>query len=201
MSAAISTITTPREHGLIFTGPSINAIYDCTKVNTSRVVHPQPSSGVRRSVFVPSGLEDGHGREIKERFRPGDRIWVKETVIVRQVVGYVAKGCYVSEEWERQISAMFMPRWACRLVLEITDVTLKRLQDLTEIELVNEGVISDHGFYRHYQIGPVRTTRTEAFSHGWDKINGKRKGEAYAWDADPWIWSIKFKRFDQMVEP
>lgn len=42
-------------------------------------MNPQPSSGVRLSPFVTSGLEDGHGYEVKLRYgKPGDRLWVRE---------------------------------------------------------------------------------------------------------------------------
>lgn len=38
----------------------------------------EPSSGIRKSPFVKSGLEDGHGRELKSPFRPGEICYVRE---------------------------------------------------------------------------------------------------------------------------
>jgi hypothetical protein len=39
----------------------------------------QPHAGIRKSPFVKSGLEDGHGRELKAPYSPGEVCWVRET--------------------------------------------------------------------------------------------------------------------------
>ncbi len=72
-----------KETPLIFSADSIRAILSGLKTQTRRVMNPQPAHGLRQSPFVPSGVEDGHGREMKLRFAPGDLIWVKETFATR----------------------------------------------------------------------------------------------------------------------
>lgn len=68
-----------RELPITFTDGMIAAERDGRKSQTRRLLNPQPSAGVRQSPFVKSGFEDGHGREIKLPWLPGDRLWVKET--------------------------------------------------------------------------------------------------------------------------
>ena len=64
---------------ILFSAAMVRAILDGRKTMTRRVLNPQPSAGVRRSPFVQSGVEDGHGREVRLRYYPGDLLWVKET--------------------------------------------------------------------------------------------------------------------------
>lgn len=69
-----------------------------------------------------------------------------------------------------------MPRWASRLVLEITAVRVERLQVISEEDARAEGV-SDEAIAEH---GSAR----EAFRVLWDSINGKRA----PWASNPWVW-------------
>lgn len=68
------------ERPILFSGSMVRAILSGQKTQTRRIVKPQPSAGVRDSVFVRSGLEDGHGRELRCPYgQPRDRLWVRET--------------------------------------------------------------------------------------------------------------------------
>jgi hypothetical protein len=69
-----------KERPILFNTEMVKAILDSRKTETRRIVKPQPNGGVRKSPFVQSGLEDGHGYEIRCPFgQPGDRLWVRET--------------------------------------------------------------------------------------------------------------------------
>lgn len=81
--------------------------------------------------------------------------------------------------------SIHMPRWACRLVLEITDVRLERVQDITEEDAAAEGTItekmaSDDGFA--WRFGDRRQ-----FQDIWEKVYPN------SWENNEWVWVIKFK--------
>lgn len=86
--------------------------------------------------------------------------------------------------------SIFMPRWASRITLEITDVRVERLQDISEEDAKAEGVVP---FVRDeegdcWTDGKYRT----AFNYLWESINGKRA----PWSSNPWVWVISFRRVE-----
>lgn len=147
--------------------------------------------------------------------RQGDRLWVRETteadedcsdvvVLSRYVADgapVVYSGCSDPEyngtvaHWDysrRSRPSIHMQRWACRILLEITDVRVERLKDISEQQALAEGIYSDpavNGMYTydgdHYTSksdGPDR-----AFAELWNTTGGD-------WDANPWVWVVEFKR-------
>ena len=84
-----------------------------------------------------------------------------------------APGC-----WKPSI---YMPRWASRITLEIADVRVERLQDISEEDARAEGV--DAG--QNMREGSCR----DLYSVLWDSINGDG-----AWASNPWVWALTFKR-------
>lgn len=63
-----------------------------------------------------------------------------------------------------------MPRWACRITLEITGIRVERLQAISDDDACAEGV------------------DTAVYSRIWEEINGKG-----SWDLNSWVWVIEFK--------
>lgn len=85
--------------------------------------------------------------------------------------------------------SIFMPKWACRLWLELTaDPEPQRLHDIEEVEV--EG-------FKGWDHIPVdgctegRLLRKE-FAEYWDSING-----AGSWTKNPWVWKLEFKRIER----
>lgn len=87
--------------------------------------------------------------------------------------------------------ARFMPRWASRTTLEITDVRVERLQDISEADALAEGIVQlpDGGFGldggEHYHAADPR----QAYFSLWESLNGSGSVEA-----NPWLWVVHFKR-------
>lgn len=78
-----------------------------------------------------------------------------------------------------------MPRWACRILLEVTAVRVERLQDISEEQAIAEGIdVHQQGFF-----GNGCVTAKAAFRELWWSINGE--GD---WEANPWVWVVEFKR-------
>lgn len=152
--------------------------------------------------------------------KPGDRLWVRETwycdhsEVMRGpylkpddldvsearddgTLVYAADGLtpYEADQpvWKPSIH---MPRWASRILLEITAVRVERLQDISEEQARAEGVRlmrDDSGTWVSRE-GPGKLvtpwpTAKEAFSDLWNAINGTD-----AWDANPWLWVVEFKQ-------
>jgi hypothetical protein len=127
------------------------------------------------------------------------------------------EGCEVDENerysWCRGESpcrwrpSIHMPKAAARIWLEIADIRVERVQNITEDQAIKEGIIEeefypDDGYplsvgYTH-EFEKVRNNRHRClynkaripFSHLWDDVYN-------TWDANPWVWVIEFKRIEK----
>ena len=104
--------------------------------------------------------------------------------------------------------SIFMPRWASRILLEVTDVKVERLQEITEEDAIKEGMPDEYPISSAYcprcaGLGSrsFKTTETgcpncdtakKRFKNLWDSINGRKPGKT--WDDNPWVWVIEFRR-------
>lgn len=90
----------------------------------------------------------------------------------------------------RNISPIHMPRWASRIDLEITEVRVQRVQEITEADAEDEGVDPWHDL-----AGTGATVAERCFGYRvafeklWDAIHGPG-----AWERNEWVWVISFKR-------
>lgn len=93
--------------------------------------------------------------------------------------------------------SIHMPRVASRILLEITDVRVERLQDISEQQALAEGVrpYTDHAELGDwYHVEGVETYSADpckSFELLWTAIN-----DAASWDANPWVWVVEFKRIE-----
>lgn len=97
--------------------------------------------------------------------------------------------------------AMFMPRWASRITLEVTGVRVERLQEISEADAVAEGIesrqVSDADtrwlrYDRDESEGKAYSTTGDArasYRSLWESINGPG-----SWAANPWVWVVEFTR-------
>ncbi len=81
---------------------------------------------------------------------------------------------------------MYMPRWASRIVLDVTEVRVQRLQDISEADAWCEGVDASEALSMGCSDGAVAV-----YSALWEKNNG-----ADSWDANPWVWAVEFRRIE-----
>ncbi|SAT64457.1 morphogenetic protein [Klebsiella pneumoniae] len=94
--------------------------------------------------------------------------------------------------------SIHMPKAASRILLEITDVRVERLNAISEEDAEAEGIdmealydsqdcydcIADHNM-------TGRPTVTGAFKYLWESIYGEE-----GWKSNPWVWVISFKRVE-----
>jgi len=91
------------------------------------------------------------------------------------------------DEPHGKLNKMFMPRWASRITLEITDVRVERLAEISIDDSKAEGVMP---LYAHEcaDAGHPHDSR-RLFQQLWDSING-----AGSFAKSPWVWAISFRR-------
>ena len=88
-------------------------------------------------------------------------------------------------------SATDMPRWASRLLLEITDIRIERLKDVSEDDAIAQGVKRQGKSWVNYKFLTDSHCAIDArtsFATFWQSNNGDN-----SWDLNPWVWVIEFK--------
>jgi hypothetical protein len=105
--------------------------------------------------------------------------------------------------------AIHMPRWASRIALEVTKVRVERLHAITEDDACAEGarrfddIPDPHPYGKGARWSMESPTTTDqclgtarfAFANLWNKLHGED-----AWDANPWVWVVSFRRVVQGAE-
>ncbi|WP_046111783.1 hypothetical protein [Aquincola tertiaricarbonis] len=213
-----------KERGILFSAPMVRALLAGTKTQTRRLVKPPPTHFVGGPGVIDShgkpvprapAVDDGvSSREIVCPYGvPGDRLWVRETwahhvqaqAAARDEDGpfvYAADGPSALEHrlQTKWTPGIYMFRWASRITLEITDVRVERLQDISEADAWAEGCVrgalDDNGDpfpaeEPHSSGVGMRgwDTARDWYADLWEEING-----AGSWDTNPWVWVLSVGR-------
>lgn len=202
-----------KERPILFNAAMVRALMDGRKTQTRRIAKVEtcdtrPLGGA--SVFItPSGFYVPRTPQDHVSYCPygqsGDKLWVREAWrttgddgrcndmpprdLQPHQVWYEADGvAAISEFVGKYRPPMFMPRWASRIMLEITSVLVERVQDISEDDAKAEGaapsIVGTDLEHLKYRAG---------FQSLWDSINAKR---GFGWETNPWLWVIKFKRVE-----
>ncbi len=208
---------------MIFNGEMVRAILDGRKTQTRRVIKNQREgeSWSVKSAVEPRCPGHTHDWWLPTATRPysalprcqfgavGDRIWVRETwaeaganapdlKLYRANYPEHVPSHYENVPPEKDVRwkpSIHMPRWASRILLEITDVRVERLNDISEEDARAEGII-DGGCLNCGEPEPCGCANpepdaTDAFAYLWQSIYGQEN-----WNANPWVWVIEFKRIE-----
>jgi hypothetical protein len=187
-----------KERPILFQGAMVRAILAGTKSQTRRPVKGLALEWLAPGMFTPEYValpENG----LCPYGHPGDRLWVREAWAQNSGTegGYLYRadhggtsGFYKTDlktglwthachKWRPSIH---MPRAASRIALEITDVRVELLQDISESDANAEGcdlpsVDQDWSQCRRW------------YQALWESINGPG-----SWDANPWVWAVSFRR-------
>ncbi len=197
-------------HPILFSTPMVQAILEGRKTMTRRLrglekinnypgqwaylfwkptkehlFYNQKNAGNKLSIKCPYG-------------KVGDVLWVRETWNeLMSSYYYKATDSEWCNKWKPSI---FMPKAACRIFLEITEIKVERLQDITEDDAIKEGA---HSFdedltneqrlhnYNH-PSGRFYGPKKLGFKRLWQSINGPN-----SWEANPFVWVISFKRIEK----
>ncbi|MEH9098433.1 hypothetical protein RAF55_05745 [Klebsiella pneumoniae] len=205
-----------KERGMIFNGEMVRAILDGRKTQTRRPIKWKQTRfteiGEREDGSKWPWSEDAE--HACDFWHPcpfgdvGDRIWVREAFRVHSRATDVATLVYKASErnsWteqthrvpvavcnkpatpEKWTPSLHMPRWASRILLEITDVRVERLNSISDADAKAEGCCYGRGGgIPDFAVNPA-----DHFPTLWASIYGQE-----SWNANPWVWVIEFERVE-----
>lgn len=143
----------------------------------------------------------------------GDRLWVRETWVHNpyydkgdpgEELPYLYRATDMDNEdylgllnnlkWRPSIH---MPKDACRIFLEITDIRVERLHDISEedariegVEFKRQNINSAASGWKHYRSGRYNAkSARDSFFSLWEKIYGEASHTE-----NPFVWAISFKK-------
>lgn len=214
-----------KERPILFSAPMVRAILGDRKTQTRRIVKCQPPADFAGKP-VPMDNEDpvywAFGfHHITPQWLPDTRLWVQENhQIIKggfhvNTVLYLADGaqreCLIDNREMKLLRGRkrpfaptlgrFMYRAFSRITLEITDVRVERLQEISWKDAVEEGidmapsaarpgsfVYRDYAL-RRYDPFEWYSSAKDSYRSLWESINGRG-----SWAANPWVWVIEFRR-------
>lgn len=149
------------------------------------------------------GYGDGltKGGKTKRKFIPLDEdIAFEKTTTVMGETFHLEMGdrSSVLPGWFQRLPR-FMPKKYARIWLEVTDIRVERLHDISEEDAIAEGV--ELNFMADLDCtGEIRQGSSiagwAAFMELWESING-----ADSWEANPWIWVVSYKVLSTTGKP
>ena len=213
------------ERGILFSAPMVRALLEGSKTQTRRALKDIAPGWPEAA--CPYG-QPGHRLWVRETFfafgcwktrynaKKNREEWyfVDMTLESGLTYQYAAEPLNIAlatgrgraaPAWFKR-PAIFMPRVASRLLLEVASVRVERLNDCSEADAYAEGVEpvvvpvccgephrENHGVLgveTHCCGSPMEDERAiPAYRALWEQINGPG-----SWDANPWVWVVEFKR-------
>ena len=213
-----------KERSILFSAPMVRAILKGRKTQTRLKVFNKRTTNYQSIEERDDGTpwpwretEDAQDHWYPCPYgQPGDRLWVRETFAIVPRTAYACSdgvqqtlrpddphdAAIYRADWSRSNGgiqwrpSIHMPSWASRITLEVTGVRVERLQDISEVDAISEGVRqmrdgSECWVGREGPRGLVTPwpTAREAFRDLWQSINGPD-----SWTANPWVFVIEFQR-------
>jgi hypothetical protein len=212
-----------KTYPILFSTEMVQAILDGTKTQTRRVIKKQPDlekhthikraitlDGKDTEVFLYCSGNSIKAESVKCPYgQVGDVLWVRETWCLttpfgpeEYYFGYKTSSqaeikasekydYYSPDEWKPSIH---MPKEACRIFLQITNIRVERLKDISAEDAFREGINysydEEEGYkYWHYIKKKFGPSPIHSFQTLWESINGEE-----SWEANPWVWVIEFER-------
>ena len=218
-----------KESPIPFSTEMVQAVLNLLKTQTRRTrglkeFNEDPTNWICGDLYINESGEliapFYHTNREKERNikcpygKPGDRVGVKETFALSSTRWrYKADSDWTIEEKEmgedaKWKSSRFMPKAAARIWLQIEEIRVERLHDITEEDAIAEGVGAgfqmnagwpDYQFIKNGVCTLTQDTAIMSFASLWDSINDKPG--SMNWHSNPWVWVITFKIISTTGKP
>lgn len=194
---------------ILFNAEMVRAILDGRKSCTRRLVKTRrkdacgfyvirKKDGTFAGIYEYDENESMFDNPLEPLYQPGDILYVRETWS-KGLERYIYRADYSDTEkfyrdgkeiemkWHPSIH---MPKEAARIWLNVTDVRVERLQEITEAGATKEGCVYDV----EYALG---NTAKGHFIEIWNSTIKKSDIDRYGWDAKPYVWVIEFERCEK----
>lgn len=192
---------------ILFNSEMVRAILDERKSCTRRLVKPEPQ-GYFEVNEEPLYIYDTDGNQgkITPPYHPGDILYVRETWGEGYEDGtyiYKASDKLANHPMFKESSKLLyhpsihMPKESARIWLKVTDVRVERLQECGEgwcIDIEKEGIVTPQDAILYISDDAFHNALRMEFQKIWDSTIKKSDIDRYRWDANPWVWVIKFER-------
>ncbi|MCQ4139205.1 hypothetical protein [Chryseobacterium sp. EO14] len=203
---------------ILFSTPMVQAIMEDRKTQTRRIVKSKHESGMFRcgrdkagNITEITSLDWDHRpkndscNDIKPICNVGDILWVRETFHIAEENEFGIKYIYKADvlpnllQFHEFKPSIFMPKDAARIFLEVTNIRVERLQDISEDDARDEG--ARKGIFRMGPNTERKEFQLEHNNHGsyidgfkfiWCNINGLE-----LWEENPFVWVYEFKRIEK----
>lgn len=206
---------------ILFNTEMVRAILDGRKTCTRRICKDANEYTVpdmdfynadKRTYAVHNFIDREHTEQLSTAERacsicPGDILYVRETWCAlpvneaghmrgHSIYYYRADGDLRPEGWRGKWNpSIHMSKEAARIWLEVTDVRVERLKDITGFSVQKEGI----------EVEPNECAGKFdfiselffLFQRLWDSTVKKSDLDRYGWNANPWVWVIEFERCDK----
>jgi hypothetical protein len=214
-----------KDRPILFSGAMVRAILADRKTQTRRILNPRgrqmPSGG--RFAYNGYSLVREDARGVSMYPMPpcpygvaGERLWVRETWAAPHDCDAAKPSelpdgtrIHYRAAWDGPCGlawrpSIFLQRRFARLVLEVTNVRVERLNDISRDDAKAEGIIEVESGGPPWHVGYTDVDHGDALQAGhitgpvgafrglWDSINGKRA----PWSSNPYVWVVSFRRIE-----
>lgn len=198
-----------KERGILFSAPMVRALIAGEKTMTRRIIKTTPEWWTHATVGMHSPAPEEHAPKIYGALfrnhntkadwllkcpygQPGDTLWCRESFSYREydreiienldpMFWYWADGNPTEGNFTKPKPSIHMPRIASRITLELTEVRVELVSDISEADAIAEGMGNP--------IGLNATAPRDVFAEVWDSING-----AGSFDSGAWVWVLSFRK-------
>ncbi|MBE8594029.1 hypothetical protein IQK56_25665 [Pseudomonas sp. MAFF 301449] len=189
-------MTAIKERPILFSAPMVRAILEGRKTVTRREVKKKAALDCLAAGFEPAFLALPGNADLCPYGQTGDRLWVRETWARIRVAQAPDQEWVVYRESDNRTDyggpwkpGIHMFRRDSRILLEITDVRVERLQDISRADIRAEGLQCPPEMASDDASPNYRDWFPTAWQELWESING-----AGSWTTNPWVWVVEFKR-------
>lgn len=177
---------------IIFSTPMVRAILDGRKTQTRRVIKIDDAPENWKISISGSSIVRTSPYDVRlSRYKVGDILYVRETwrrdIYQPERIYYKATS-NDDPETHKWHPSIFMPKEAARAFLQVTNIRVERLQDISEDDAIAEGCCERLLNDGWKNVGKL--TAKDDFFAIWENLNAKR---GYGWDANPWVFVYKFE--------